>query len=36
MSQADKITGLVTFVASNEGRGIHGAVLSIDNGATAG
>lgn len=36
MSQADEIAGLVAFVASDEGRSIHGAILSIDNGVTAG
>jgi NAD(P)-dependent dehydrogenase (short-subunit alcohol dehydrogenase family) len=36
MSAADEIAGLVAFVASDDGRSIHGAVLSIDNGVTAG
>lgn len=36
MSQGAEIAGLVAFVASDEGRSIHGAVLSIDNGVTAG
>jgi len=36
MSEAEEIAGLVAFVASDEGRSIHGAILSIDNGVTAG
>jgi NAD(P)-dependent dehydrogenase (short-subunit alcohol dehydrogenase family) len=36
MSAAEEIAGLVAFVASDEGRSIHGAILSIDNGVTAG
>lgn len=35
MPQADEAAGLVGVVASDEGRSIHGAVLSIDNGVTA-
>ena len=36
MSQPEEIAGLVAFVASDEGRSIHGAIISIDNGLTAG
>lgn len=36
MSQPDEVAALVAMVASDEGRSIHGAVLSIDNGVTAG
>ncbi|MCU0309733.1 MAG: SDR family oxidoreductase [Acidimicrobiales bacterium] len=36
MGQPDDIAGLFAFVASDEGRNIHGAILSSDNGITAG
>jgi NAD(P)-dependent dehydrogenase (short-subunit alcohol dehydrogenase family) len=36
MAEAGDVAGLVAFVASDEGRSIHGAILSIDNGVTAG
>ena len=36
MSAPAEVAGLVAFVASDEGRSIHGAILSIDNGVTAG
>ena len=36
MSQPEEIAGLLAFVASDEGRSIHGAIISIDNGLTAG
>lgn len=36
MAQADEIATLFAFVASDDARSIHGAVLSIDNGVTAG
>src|SRR3954452_23237591 len=35
MAEADEIAGLFSFVASDEARSIHGAVLSADNGLTA-
>jgi meso-butanediol dehydrogenase/(S,S)-butanediol dehydrogenase/diacetyl reductase len=36
MAEADEIAALIALVASDEGRSIHGAILSIDNGVTAG
>jgi NAD(P)-dependent dehydrogenase (short-subunit alcohol dehydrogenase family) len=36
MTDPDEIAGLIALVASDEGRSIHGAILSIDNGVTAG
>jgi len=36
MSAPEEIAGLLAFVASEEGRSLHGAILSIDNGITAG
>jgi len=36
LADADDVAALVAFVASDEGRSIHGAVLSVDNGVTAG
>ena len=36
MSQAEDIASLVAYLASDDGRRIHGAVLSIDAGITAG
>jgi meso-butanediol dehydrogenase/(S,S)-butanediol dehydrogenase/diacetyl reductase len=36
MGQPDDIAGLFAFVASDEGRNIHGAVLSSDHGITTG
>jgi meso-butanediol dehydrogenase / (S,S)-butanediol dehydrogenase / diacetyl reductase len=36
MTDPDEIAGLIALVASDEGRSIHGAILSIDNGLTAG
>ncbi len=36
MSQPEEIAALVALVASDDGRSIHGAILSIDNGVTAG
>jgi len=35
MAEADEIAALFSFVASDEARSIHGAVLSADNGLTA-
>ena len=36
MSHADEIAAFVAFVASDDGQSMHGAILSIDNGLTAG
>jgi meso-butanediol dehydrogenase/(S,S)-butanediol dehydrogenase/diacetyl reductase len=36
MSQPEEIAGAVAYVASEEARSVHGAILSIDNGMTAG
>jgi len=36
MTQPEEIAALIALVASDEGRSIHGAILSIDNGVTAG
>ena len=36
MAQADDIAALVAYLASDDGRRIHGSVLSIDGGMTAG
>jgi meso-butanediol dehydrogenase/(S,S)-butanediol dehydrogenase/diacetyl reductase len=36
MSDPEEVAALVALVASDEGRSIHGAILSIDNGLTAG
>lgn len=36
MASADEVAALFAFVASDEARSIHGAILSIDNGLTAG
>ena len=36
MAQADDIASLVAYLASDDGRRIHGSVLSIDGGMTAG
>ena len=36
MSHADEIAALVSFIASDDARSIHGAILSVDNGLTAG
>ena len=36
MGQADDIAALFSLVASDEGQSMHGAILSIDNGVTAG
>lgn len=35
-ARAEEVAALFSFVASDEARSIHGAVLSIDNGVTAG
>lgn len=35
MATADEVAALFAFVASDEARSIHGAILSIDNGLTA-
>ncbi|HEX7444492.1 MAG TPA: SDR family oxidoreductase, partial [Acidimicrobiales bacterium] len=36
MAEAAEVAALAAFVASGEGRSIHGAILSVDNGVTAG
>ncbi len=36
MTHADEVAALAALVASDDGRSIHGAILSIDNGLTAG
>jgi len=36
MSHPDEIAGAVAYIASGEARSVHGAILSIDNGLTAG
>jgi NAD(P)-dependent dehydrogenase (short-subunit alcohol dehydrogenase family) len=36
MSDAAEIAGAVAFIASDEAKSVHGAVLSIDNGITTG
>jgi NAD(P)-dependent dehydrogenase (short-subunit alcohol dehydrogenase family) len=36
MAQADEIAAMFAYLASDEARSIHGAILSIDNGLTAG
>lgn len=36
MAEADEVAAMFAFVASDEARSVHGAVLSIDNGLTAG
>jgi meso-butanediol dehydrogenase / (S,S)-butanediol dehydrogenase / diacetyl reductase len=36
MAQASDIAALFAFVASDEARNIHGAILSTDSGLTAG
>lgn len=36
MAEAEEVAALVALVASDQARSIHGAVLSIDNGVTAG
>lgn len=36
MADPDEVAALFAFVASDEARSIHGAILSIDNGLTAG
>ena len=36
MAEADEIAGLFSWVASDEAPTVHGAVLSVDNGVTAG
>ena len=36
MSQPEEIAGAVAYVASEEARSVHGVILSIDNGMTAG
>ena len=36
MSQPEEIAGAVAYVASDEASSMHGAILSIDNGMTAG
>jgi hypothetical protein len=36
MSHADELAKLFAFIASDDARSMHGAVVSIDNGITAG
>ena len=36
MTQADEVAGLFAYLASDEARSVHGAILSLDNGLTAG
>jgi meso-butanediol dehydrogenase/(S,S)-butanediol dehydrogenase/diacetyl reductase len=36
MAEADEVAALAALVASSDGRSIHGAILAIDNGVTAG
>ncbi len=36
MGSADDIAAMFALVASDEGRSIHGAILSVDRGITAG
>jgi NAD(P)-dependent dehydrogenase (short-subunit alcohol dehydrogenase family) len=36
MAQADEVAGLFAYLASEEARSVHGAILSLDNGLTAG
>jgi NAD(P)-dependent dehydrogenase (short-subunit alcohol dehydrogenase family) len=36
MSDAEEIAGAIAFIASDEAKSVHGAVLSIDNGITTG
>jgi NAD(P)-dependent dehydrogenase (short-subunit alcohol dehydrogenase family) len=36
LGRPDDIAGLFSFVASDEGKNIHGAILSSDRGITAG
>jgi meso-butanediol dehydrogenase/(S,S)-butanediol dehydrogenase/diacetyl reductase len=36
MAHVDELAGLFAFMASDEARSMHGAVVSLDNGITAG
>ena len=36
MARADEVAGLFAYLASDEARSVHGAILSLDNGLTAG
>jgi len=36
MSDPEEIAGAVAYIASDEARSVHGAILSIDGGMTAG
>jgi NAD(P)-dependent dehydrogenase (short-subunit alcohol dehydrogenase family) len=36
MAQADEVAAMFAYLASDEARSVHGAILSLDNGLTAG
>jgi enoyl-[acyl-carrier-protein] reductase (NADH) len=36
MAQAEEVAAMFAYLASDEARSIHGAILSIDNGLTTG